>query len=348
MAHYIESFPDRKIKINGEDYLYFGGTSYLGLQTDAEFQKLYFKNVKKYGTNYGASRKSNVRFSIYEEAESYLAQLVGSESCITMSSGYLAGQFITQFLNNSEHKYFYAPNTHSALYASNKIKSYVTFSALNIAIRDHLDKHKATTPVVFLDAIDFSGNNYPDFNGLQMLPISDIILIIDDSHGIGVIGLKGGGVYRQVLAMNPKELMVCGSLGKGFGIQAGAIFGTLNRISQLIATDFFGGASPTSPANLATLLDSEKLFSTKRRQLEINTLYFITNLVNPSKFKFMNGHPAFTFANEDLTTYLELNKIIVTSFRYPTEDANLMSRIVISAAHTEADIRRLCDLINMF
>jgi 7-keto-8-aminopelargonate synthetase-like enzyme len=350
MVHYINSFPERKITSHGENYLYFGGTSYLGLQTDVEFQDLYLKNVKKYGTNYGASRKSNVRFSIYEETENYLAQLVGSESCITLSSGYLAGQFISQFLNSAAHKFYYAPNTHSALYLSNtpkgKPKSYVTFSELNSAVRDHLEKNKSITPVIFLDAIDFSGANFPHFAGLQMLPLSNIILIVDDSHGIGIIGENGGGIYRQIKEMNPKELIICSSLGKGFGIQAGAIFGTKNRILQLSDTEFFGGASPSSPAFMATLLHAEKIYVKKRKQLEMNTQYFISNLSHPSKFKFMKGHPAFSFANENLTGHLEKNKIIVTSFNYPNEDANLMSRIVISASHTEVDIAKLCKVLN--
>lgn len=351
MINYIDSFPDREITINGDTYLYFGGTSYLGLQTDSEFQELYIKNIKKYGTNYGASRKSNIRISIFEEVERYLAQLVGSESCITMSSGYLAGQLITQFLHKKEHTLFYTPHTHSALYVANnsgnKPKSYITCTALNIAIRDHLEKNE-TTPVIFLDAIDFSGANYPNFEGLQMLPLSDIILVVDDSHGIGIVGEKGSGVFKKIEQLNPKELIVCCSLGKGFGVQAGAIFGAKRRIIELFETDFFGGSSPASPANLASIFYGEKIYTAKRILLTINMQLFISNLKNPNKFKFMEGHPAFSFADEKLTSYLEKNKIIVTSFRYPNENSNLMSRIVISAAHTKDDILKVCNLINDF
>ena len=40
----IDEFPDRSINIDGKEYLYFGGTSYLGLQTDPEFQLLFIKS----------------------------------------------------------------------------------------------------------------------------------------------------------------------------------------------------------------------------------------------------------------------------------------------------------------
>ncbi len=352
MKYKIASFPGREIKIEDKNYLYFGGTAYLGLQTDQEFQNIYIKNIQKYGTNYGASRKSNIQVSIFEEAENHLAKLVGSVSCMTMSSGYLAGQFITQAFANKEHKLFYAPKTHCALYLSKerskKAKSFVTFSSLNFAVRHHLDKKKKTTPVIFLDAIDFSGASYPNFEGLSQLPLSKTILIVDDSHGIGIVGKNGGGVYRKLQSLKPKELIVSCSLGKGFGVQAGAIFGTKERVSTLIKTEFYGGASPASPANLASIIDGERIFIFKRIKLKKNIQLFIEHLYTTKKFHYMLGHPAFSFQDEQLTEHLEKNNIIVTSFRYPNENSSLMSRIVISASHTENDILKLCNVLNKY
>ncbi|WP_142784632.1 aminotransferase class I/II-fold pyridoxal phosphate-dependent enzyme [Changchengzhania lutea] len=350
MISYIDSFPSREIRIKGKNYLYFGGTSYLGLQTDIEFQGLFVENIKKFGTNYGASRKSNIRMSIFHEVEQYLSKLVGSEACITMSSGYLAGQLVAQVLSTSGLALFYAPNTHSALYASGikDKKAFKTYSALNKALENHLATNKNNIPVVFLDAVDFSGINYPEFEGLKTLSLSQIILVVDDSHGIGIVGENGGGVYRKIKMLNPKELIVSSSLGKGFGVQAGAIFGLKKRISQLGNTAFFGSSSPASPANLATILRAEKIYNAKRNLLESNMQFFINHVIAPKKFRFMDGHPTYSFLNENLTEYLERHHIIVTSFQYPDEDSPIMSRIVISAAHTEDDIIRLCNLLNLF
>ncbi len=98
MTHFIDSFPSRTVNIDGDFYSYFGGTAYLGLQDFRPFQDIFIENLKRYGTNYGASRKSNVRFTIFEKAEQLLANLVASEACLTMSSGFLAGQFLAQLL----------------------------------------------------------------------------------------------------------------------------------------------------------------------------------------------------------------------------------------------------------
>ena len=119
MTVYVDAFPGRTITQNGKTLLYFGGTAYLGLQTDETFLKIHIENVRKYGSNYAASRKSNVRFSVYEEGEAALADVTGSEACITLSSGYLAGQLVSTYFDAPAYKNFYAPGTHPALLRKN-------------------------------------------------------------------------------------------------------------------------------------------------------------------------------------------------------------------------------------
>jgi len=344
MAYSIDSFPGRELTINDTKYLYFGGTSYLGLQTDTQFQKLLIKGLKKYGTNYGASRKSNIQISIFKKVEAHLATLVGSQDCITLSSGYLAGQLVTQTMNTKYYEYFYAPDTHAALHISSK-KHFTSFEDLNLEVRSHLTKFQST-PVVFLDSMDTECKNYPDFTALKQLPLDRVILVADDSHGIGIVGTNGSGVYQSLKALQPKELLVCCSLGKGFGIQAGAIFGKKQRISEFTNTDLFGGASPAAPANLSTLLQAENIFEEKRALLQQHIQLFISNVKNISQFIFVPNHPAFGFSNTKLATHLEAHDIIITNFNYPTKNAALMSRIVLSAHHTKHDIEHLSEVIN--
>lgn len=344
MIYSIDTFPGRSISVNGKSYLYFGGTSYLGLQTDATFQELFIKNLKKYGTNYGASRKANVQISIFDKAENYLANLTGSQSCATMSSGYLAGQLVAQTLNTSAYEFFYAPESHSAAHISSK-KPYDSFSDLNTAVKSHLKTSKST-PIIFIDSMDVLGNGFPDFEGLRGFPLKEVILVVDDSHGIGIVGENGCGTYKSAKSLNPKELLVCCSLGKGFGIQAGGIFASKNRIEQFKNTNFFGGASPASPAALATLLEGKTIFDEKRTLLEQNIRLFVSSLKNTEVLNYLENYPAFYFSNPEIASFLEENNILITSFNYPNEDSPLMSRIVLSAAHMKEDIRLLAQLLN--
>ena len=347
MIHYIDDYPGREITIQGQKYLYFAGTSYLGLQTDEKFQNVFIKNIKKFGTNYGASRKSNVRLTVYKKAETLLAKIMGCEAAVTLSSGYLAGQFIAQNFNKPEYKLFYAPNTHSALY-NNYNKPFATFGDLNDSIRDHLAQNEKVVPVLFLDSIDFDGCNYPDFVGLKDLPLNQVILIADDSHGIGIIGENSEGVFGTLQKFNVKELIVCCSLGKSYGIQAGAVLGDSKRINQLSETAFFGGASPASPSSIATFIDAQPIYRSKRNHLLSNIGYFEKLVQNIAFFKSIKGHPAYTFQDAQLTDFLENKGFILTNFNYPEDSSSLMSRIVLSSHHTKNDVKLISLAINAY
>lgn len=134
------------------------------------------------------------------------------------------------------------------------------FKNLLLSLEELKESNQAKVLAVFFDSIDTLRACYPYFKGLQNLSINKVILVVDDSHGIGILGENGRRAYKIIKKMKPKELVVCCSLGKGFGIQAGAIFGTKALIGQLTNTDFFGGQSPAVPAALATLSESQLIF----------------------------------------------------------------------------------------
>ncbi len=346
MEYIIDSFPGRELSMNGSPHLYFGGTSYLGLQTDAIFQDIYIKNLKKYGTNYSASRNANLKLAIYDKVEEHLAKLAGSESCVTLSSGYLAGQLIASTLHASDHPLHYAPNTHSALQL-NASRSQQPFQEFKKAVNAAL-KTTEVPPVIFLDTIDIAQENYPFFNQLKELPIDKLIIVADDSHGIGIVGSNGGGSFKKLKELRPKELIVSCSLGKGFGIQAGAVFASKERIQECKRTPLFGGASPATPAALMTLQDGQAIFKEKRVLLQRNIQLFLKVLKQTEMFDFIENYPAFYFRNPDLIEHLRKNRIIITNFNYPNGDSPMISRIVISAAHRPNDIQVLAWALNSF
>ena len=349
MVHYIDSFPGPHLVIDNKEYRYFGGTAYLGLQLHTQFQALFKTNITRYGTGYGASRKSNIRLSIYNEVETFLANWVGSEICATFSSGYLSGQLLAQQFNTDNYKTFYAPNCHSALFSSlvngKPPKAYITYTSLEIALRQHLELNSGKTPVVFLDAITASGTNYPNFEGLKSLPLDELILVVDDSHGIGVVGHEGAGVFAALSKLNTKELIVCCSLGKALGIQAGAVFCKQARYNQLTATDFYAGASPAAPAYLATLHQGWKIVQEQRSKLKSNINRFMKGVKNTAAFRYIEDHPAYEYRDQNLSAFLFENQVIVTDFAYPNESSEVNSRIVLNSLHQRQDIDYLLDLL---
>ncbi len=345
--HKLGNIPGRTITINNKQYHYFGGTAYLGLQSHQPFVELFLKNVSQYGFHYGASRKSNVSLGIYAEAEKHLSTWIGSEACITLSSGYLAAQLIVQTFLQQGHSLFIAPNAHHSLYSYGAIKTN-THEELKNKIENELRQSRALPPVVLFDTLDFSKKGYPDFEELKKLPLDKIILVGDDSHGIGIVGKEGKGCYGPLKKLGVSNLLVCSSLGKGLGIQAGAIFGSTKNIDVIRETSFYGSASPPLPAFMATLIDAFNIYKTRRLKMVENLTLFKKSLNKFSLFTHIDGHPTFEFQNPELVKYLESKNFIITNFSYPNKDSKITSRIVLSAHHTKSDIERLANCINTF
>ncbi|MEC3965905.1 pyridoxal phosphate-dependent aminotransferase family protein [Flagellimonas halotolerans] len=344
MGHSIHRIPDRQILVDGKPHLYFGGTAYLGLQNHPPFKDLFVQNVSKYGMHYGASRKSNVLLDIYNKTENYLANWAGSESCLTMSSGYLAAQLVVQTLIEKGHTVIAAPQAHAALCTKGVIetKGWVELEQL---VSKEIAKNQLM-PVVLFDTIDFSGEQFPNFKSLRSLSLDKVILIGDDSHGFGIVGENGNGCFNMLKALKPAKLMVCCSLGKALGIQAGAVFGDKKDIQMLESTPFYGGASPASPAFMATLLDAREIYSERLEKLRDNYRYFKSMLKRPSFFTHMEGHPTFEFQNTEVVSSLNKSGFVFTNFNYPDDKGPIVSRLVLSAYHKKEDVLQLTNCLN--
>ncbi len=344
---YIPGFPGREIHFNNRYYLYFGGTSYLGMQTLPQFQQLLIDEIQRYGTNYGASRISNIRLDIYDKTEEYLSNWVGSEACIVLSSGFLAGQLLAKYFNKKDYKLFYTTHTHASLF-SNDRTTCADYDQLSQALKSHLKTGDKRIPVVFLDTIDFSPDTYPDYNGLNGLPLESCILIADDSHGIGLLGPNGSGAYRCLRELSSKELLVCGSLGKSLGVQGGAVFGNRSRLEGLRKTSIFAGASPPPPAYMSALLRATPLYASQRSILFTLLEKFHKSLNNPDRFRFLLGYPVYESDDHKLFSYLRHQGIWATDFDYVAENDSRQCRLVISAGHRPEDISMLVEKINNY
>ena len=346
MSIKINTFPGRRILAGNKSYLYFGGTAYLGAQSNPEFQSILMRNIQRYGTNYGASRLSNVQLDIYEQTEKELSDWVGSQACITLSSGYLAGQLLAGYFNCSKYRNFYLTNTHSSLY-SGADQGQKDYNTIRLELEELINSSNDKIPVIFMDSIDPEASTYPDYSELKKLPMDSCILVADDSHGIGLLGSDGQGAFNVLSELGARELIVCASLGKSLGLQAGAIFGKDPRINSLKETAMFAGASPTAASNLVSLLEAMPLYARQRARLNDNISRFLNGLQRTDLFNYIDSYPVFLSKDQGIGEYLLRNGICITHFHYPA-DNTFQSRIVINALHTAQDIDKIVSLINEY
>lgn len=336
----IDSFPDRIITVEGQEYLYFGGTSYLGMATNNEFQNLLINSIRKWGTAYGSSRSSNVKLSVYDKFEQRFAQYISSEASLAVSSGMLAGKFTVDYLSKTIKTFYHYPKTHPAVLAMNSLPLFIEGK-----LHSNLQNNIAEEIVITVDAL-LSLEVIPTSFGFlnQISSKKKITLVVDESHSLGIIG---EGIFNTIQNNNLHRKIMVSSLGKALGLTIGIIAGDKEFIEELKNESVFISASATNPAYLETYLQAQDLYNSQRQKLKDNLNFVTAKLNSNKKYKFDSLYPVIYSNDDSVFTTLLKNKIIITRFKYPTYKGYL-NRMVITSNHTHEDLEKLIHILNNY
>jgi 7-keto-8-aminopelargonate synthetase-like enzyme len=130
------------------------------------------------------------------------------------------------------------------------------------------------------------------------------------------------------------------------GIPAGVIAVNKYWINQIWNSPHFGGASPASPAYLATWIQMQDHYKALRTVLFQNLTQF-ENLIGAENkvLRSVPEYPVHFSTNKTLSNHLLLDQMYVSHFPYPTSLDEPITRIVLSALHLPEDIQRLATVI---
>ncbi len=345
----IESLPGRTARINGEEWLYFSGTAYLGVVRDDRFRALVKEGVDRYGLHYGGSRLAAIRLPLFATAEALLCRLTGAPAALTVSSGTMAGQLVVRQLAH-RHTCFFGPDIHPALWPENYEPTPYTFREWS-----HFLTQNATPALpayrppwlILTNALDSLRVRPYDFSWLEQLPTGiPVTVVIDDSHGFGITGAEGAGIFPELKAPENVRLIVISSLGKAFGIPGGVILGPPDILATLAKSPFFGGASPVSPAFLHAFIEGQEIYRENRETLRRNIRQFAAAIKDSAPpLESFDNYPAFFTPENELAAFLASHRVLISSFPYPTPNDAPLTRIVLNSLHTRSDIDRLVELV---
>ncbi len=337
----VDSFPDRTIMVKGEEHLYFGGTSYLGMATLPEFQNLMTQNIKKWGTFYGSSRNANVKLSVYDKVEQLFSEQIGSEASLTVSSGTLAGKLTTAYLSKTIETFFHYPKTHPAILVKHSLPLFVE-GKLHPKLQDDTVEEIVITVDAIL-SLEITPTSFDFLN--QISSKKKITLIVDESHSLGIIGKNGEGIFNSISNEKLYRKIMISSLGKALGLSGGVIASDKQFIDALKEESVFVSSSGANPAYLETYLKAQSLYTVQRQKLNVNLDVFTLQLYPDKELLFNNNYPVIYSNNDAIFARLLQNKIIITRFKYPTYKKP-MNRIVITANHTKEDLEKLINMLN--
>jgi 7-keto-8-aminopelargonate synthetase-like enzyme len=268
-----------------------------------------------------------------------------------MSSGFLAGQLIAQWIKRLFSKGYaisYAPHTHPAVFCGlEKIDSHDFESWVEQVVLQSYLSPKGM--VLVCNAVDVLHAKVHNFEWIKRLNTAkEIILVVDDSHGIGITGLSGKGIYAQIPHRENVTKVVIASMGKALGMPTGMILGNQAIIEALKKDSFYTGASPALPAYCYAFL---KIWEEYQKQLVIlkkNIRFFSTAIKDLNLFDCAEDYPVFRTYQSALYPFLLKNQVLISSFPYPKPDSEPINRVVLSSLHTLSDLAYLVELLKLF
>ena len=260
----ISSGQDPLVKMaDGSSVLMFGSNSYLGLSDDPRLKEAAIAAIKKYGTSCSGSRFLNGTLDIHEELEEKLAKFVGKDSAVTYSTGFQVNLGVVSSLGFRGGFTFLDSLDHACIIDGSRLG----FAEVRKFAHNDMDSLEAKLKMVPLDApklivVDGVYSMEGDIANLpkivELCEKYNASVMVDDAHGLGVIGENGSGTASHY-GLTDKTDLIMGTFSKSFGSLGGFIAGDFEVINYLKHNSrsliFSASMTPASVAAASKALD---------------------------------------------------------------------------------------------
>jgi 8-amino-7-oxononanoate synthase len=231
---------------------------YLGLATDPRLKAAAVDAIYRFGTGARASRVVTGTLAIHAQLEDELCALTGQPAALVFSSGYTANLGVLTALGRPGTLILTDQHVHASVIDAARLSrcDVEVFRHGDLAaLRRALENRTVPRAVVVVESI------YSVFGDAADLPATaalcadhDAILVVDEAHGVSVLGGGRGGVHAAGLA-GADHVIVTATLSKALGAQGGAVLGSPMLREHLVNTArtfiFDTGLAPSSAAAAA-------------------------------------------------------------------------------------------------
>ncbi len=235
----LKPLPDNRgrLVIDGEIWLNFSSNDYLDLGHHPALIAASVRAVEDLGCSSAGSRLVSGHLDLHAEFEAAAARLIGTESALLFGSGFLVNLGVVPALVGEHGTIFCDRLNHASLIDGIRMSG-AKWHRYRHNDTAHLDelltKHPAEngeTRLVISDSIfSMDGDIAPLAAIAEVAKRHNALLLIDESHAIGVMGPNGAGLCAE-LGLKP-DAITCG-MGKAFGGYGGFV-ATSKTLAALI------------------------------------------------------------------------------------------------------------------
>ncbi len=346
-----------EMRIDGRPMLTFCSNDYLGLAADPRLIEAMQQGAARYGAGSGAAHLVTGHMAPHHALEEELADFLGRPRALLFSTGYMANLGVIAALLGPgdsvwEDRLNHASLIDGGLLSRARFGRYAHNDADALAGRlakgDKQRRSLAVTDGVF----SMDGDIAPLPELARVCARQGAWLMVDDAHGLGVLGENGGGSLEH-FGLGPAEVpILMGTLGKALGSFGAFVAGDQALIETLIqqARSYIYTTAPPPAVAEATraalrLVREEPWRRDRLRELIERVRRGAEDLDLPLMPSSTPIQPllAGTAARAvEWSRQLERRGILVTAIRPPTvPEGSARLRITLTAAHEEGQLDRL-------
>ncbi|MEU9289565.1 8-amino-7-oxononanoate synthase [Streptomyces sp. NPDC048275] len=210
---------------------------YLGLARHPEVTAAAADAAHRWGAGATGSRLVTGTTELHGELERELADFCGFESALVFSSGYAANLAAVTTLAPHGSLIVSDAGNHASLIDGCRLARGVTQVVAHAdpdAVRKALGTHEGPALAVSDTVFSVDGDAAPLSGLATACREHGAALLVDDAHGLGVLGDGGRGAPHAAGLAGDPDLVVTATLSKSFGSQGGAVLGPARVIDHVI------------------------------------------------------------------------------------------------------------------
>jgi glycine C-acetyltransferase len=349
----IDSPMDARVKIDGRYLLNFCANNYLGLANHPRLRQAAQRAIDDYGIGPGAVRSIAGTMSLHVELEERLRDFKRAPACITFQSGFTANLATIPALVGRGDVIFSDELNHASIIDGSRLSRADIVRYAHNDVDDLRRKIGETEGynrrLIITDGVfSMDGDIAPLDKICDLANEHDILLMVDDAHGEGVLGEGGRGIVDH-FGLHGRVDVEVGTLSKAFGVVGGLVAGRPEIIDWLRqrGRPFLFSSAMTVP-DVAACLEAVNLLQESTEL--VDKLWANARLLkeNLQAFGFDTGHSqtpiiplmlgdaklAQTFSGR-----LFEEGVFAMAIGYPTvPQGKARIRVMNSAAHSPADL----------
>ena len=282
----VSTAEDTEVIIEGRRVLMLGSNNYLGLTTHPKVKQAAVDAIKKYGTSSCGSRFLNGTLDLHHELEHRLARFLKREAALVFSTGYQTNLGSISALVEKNDIIISDKWNHASILDGARL-SYGKMKRFRHNDTEDLAQVLASCPkdagkfVVIDGLFSMEGDLAPLPRIVELSKKHAARVLVDDAHGLGVMGEHGRGTSEHFGVEDDVDL-VMGTFSKSFASLGGVIAGeeyVISYIQHHARSMIFSASMP--PAAVATVLASLDVIKSepeRRKHLWKNTHKMMTGL----------------------------------------------------------------------